>query len=410
MTLLYDLLRPEVLISLALLALIVVRLPVKPRVSMFINAPPKRVFDVLDIHDGKIQDYGRSSVAQKLIDSAREIYHFTYTTLMHNGRVREFDAQFRVAERVAGELLVLEREGLAGKPTTNQLLRISHRLTAEGAGTRLHTEYHWGSRVMLAQLIARADLLGGIYRTKGLAETGRVNDLPYTLISTLMALLTGLMSVVAFAFYLGPIAALAMVFVLFVHELGHILAYRMIGQPWGRIMFLPFLGAIAIPRLPFEKQSQIIFAALMGPGFSVLLVLVCLGVLALDLVLPAYRLALVWLGLGTVVINAINLVPIEPLDGGVVLRSILARLTKTYARACLIALGLVFSLIGFYFDSAIIVVFGAIAIAFNFKPRIIDDGLVPLSRMQVVLSCMAFAALASVYAVLFASFVSYLQG
>jgi Zn-dependent protease len=263
---------------------------------------------------------------------------------------------------------------------------------------------------MLAQLIARADLLGGMYRTKGLAETGKVNDRPYNVISTVIAFLTALLSVAAFAFYLGPYAALMIVFVLFVHEMGHIIAYRMIGQPWGRIMFLPFLGAIAIPKLPFEKQSQIVFAALMGPGFSVLLAVACFAALKFDAAPDGYRAHLVWLGLLTVGINAINLVPIEPLDGGVVLRSILARLTKTYARACLITLGLGFAALGLYLESAIMIVFSVIAIAFNIKPRVIDEGLVPLTRHQLAYGGAAFVGLSSIYIALAAGFIAHLHG
>jgi Zn-dependent protease len=409
MTILTDLLKPEFLLTFALLALIVVRLPVRPRVSMLINASPDRVFDVLDIRDGKLQDYGRSSVRHSLIDQALQIYRFSYTTLMQNGRAREFDAQFRVAEHQPAQKLVLERVGLAGKSTANQLMRIEHSLIAEGTGTRLKTQYHWGPRLMLAQLIARADLLGGMYRTKGLAETGKVNDRPYNTISTVLALLTALISVLAFAFFFGTAAALMIVFVLFIHELGHIIAYRMIGQPWGRMMFLPFLGAIAIPKLPFEKQSQIVFAALMGPGFSLLLAIACYAALQFNAHPVDLRFPLIWLGLLTVGINAVNLVPIEPLDGGVVVRSILARLTKSYARLCLIVLSLGFVALGLYFNMAILVMFGFIAMAFNIKPRIIDEGLVPLTRSQIAFGGTAFVGIGGIYVALMIGFIGLLQ-
>jgi Zn-dependent protease len=409
MTLFQDLLRPEVLLSLALMALILLRLPVRPKVSIYIDAPPEKVFAVLDVFDGKHQDYGHSSVSQKLIDATRNIYHFAYTTLMHNGRVREFDAQFRIAERIDSQKLVLLREGLDGKPKTNQLLEIVHNLTPEGPGTRLHTTYHWGPRLLLAQLIARADLLGGTYRTKGLAETGRVNERPYNVISTVLAFLTALLSVLAFAFFLGAPAAFMIVFVLFIHELGHMIAYRMIGQPWGRMMFLPFLGAIAIPKLPFEKQWQIVFAALMGPGFSLLLAIACFAAVQFNVHAADYRYPLIWLGLLTVGINAINLVPIEPLDGGVVLRSILARLTKSYARVCLIALSFGFAALGIYFNIALLVLFSVVAMAFNIKPRIIDEGLVPLTRSQMAFGGTAFVGISGLYIALMVGFIAHLQ-
>jgi Zn-dependent protease len=410
MTLLQDLLKPEILLSIVLMALILLRLPVRPRVSLYIDAPPEKVFAVLDVFDGKHQNYGHSSVTQTLLDAGTQLYRFAYTTLMHNGRVREFDAKFRIAERVESRRLVLAREGLDGKPKANQLLNIVHDLVPEGRGTRLHTEYRWGPRLLLAQLIARADLLGGSYRTKGLAETGKVNDRPYNIISTVLAFLTALASVLAFGFFLGTPAAVMIVFVLFIHELGHMIAYRMIGQPWGRMMFLPFLGAIAIPKLPFEKQSQIVFAALMGPGFSLILAIACFAIVQFNAHAEHYRYPLIWLGLLTVGINVINLVPIEPLDGGVVLRSILARLTKSYARLCLIALSLAFAAVGMYFNIALLVIFSVIALAFNIKPRIIDEGLVPMSRAQMAYGGTAFVGISGIYIALMIGFIAHLQG
>jgi Zn-dependent protease len=410
MTILLDLLRPEVLLSLALMAVILVRMPVRPRVSMLINAAPERVFQVLDVQDGKHIDYGRSAVTQRLIDMGRNLYRFSYQSLMHNGRIRETNAEFVVAERIHGEKLVLQRHGLDGKPKANQLLRIEHRLVREGDATRLHTQYDWGPRLMMSQLIARADLLGGIYRTKGLAENGLVNERPYHVISLVIAAITALLSVVAFAFFLGTTVAVAIVFVIFVHELGHMLAYRLLGQPWGRMMFLPFLGAIAIPKLPFEKQWQLIFAALMGPGFSVLLAAGCFFALSFNLYPQDYRQALIWIGLLTVVLNVMNLIPIEPLDGGVVLRSVLARLTKNYARIALIGIGLCFAGLGLYLGSSIILLFGLLAISFNIKPRKIDEGLTPLTRAQLAYGATAFVGLFATYALLFVGLLGHLQG
>ena len=78
--------------------------------------------------------------------------------------------------------------------------------------------------------------------------------------------------------------ALLLVAALLVHEFGHLFAYRLeIGQPWGRMVFLPFLGAIAVPRLGFATQGQIVFAAIMGPAFSVF------GPLAADIYFWALR-------------------------------------------------------------------------------------------------------------------------
>ncbi len=90
-----------------------------------------------------------------------------------------------------------------------------------------------------------------------------------------MALVTGVVSLYTFVIAFGWIIAPLLVVALLIHEYGHLLAYRLIGQPWGRLVFLPFLGAIAVPRMGFATQGQIVFAAMMGPAFSVIVPLLC---------------------------------------------------------------------------------------------------------------------------------------
>jgi hypothetical protein len=117
------------------------------------------------------------------------------------------------------------------------------RLAPEGEGTRLSLIYEWGPRPLLAQLLARTDLWGSVYRIKGLAETGASDFRTDALISVAVAVITGFVSLATFVFAFGWLIAPLLVAALLVHEFGHLLAYRLIGQPWGRLIFLPFLWA-----------------------------------------------------------------------------------------------------------------------------------------------------------------------
>ncbi len=395
---------PEIPFTLLLLALLGFRHRVTPKANLFIKAPPARVFEIVDLTDGKTDNWGSTQVKAVLVDAGTRTYRKTYTTTLSTGVQKSSQALFSIDERVAPRKLVLRREGLEGHGTSNELLAQIYEIEEEEGGTRLSMTYQWGPRPLLAQMLARADLWGGIFRLKGLAETGKPNERPYFWISALVALVTGLVSLVAFGVLLGWKAAVMLVFALFVHEFGHLFAYRLMGQPWGRMVFLPFLGAIALPRLPFDSQGQAVFAALMGPGFSTLLALLCLVPAMLGDVPNPY---VALFGLIVVGLNIFNLLPVEPLDGGVALRSVLTRLMGPAARFGLMAIGLLIGGIGLLMQQFVLVMFGGIAILANIRDRRIDAGLVPLSRLQIIITIFAYMAMTAAYMTLFKYFMNY---
>lgn len=385
---------PEIPFSLALLAMLGLRVGVHPRVSLWINAAPEKVFPLVDLHDGKIEDWGRTVTTTERIDKTSGIFRKTYNTTLSTGVTRSFSALFSIAQRTAPEYISLKREGLEGKSHANELLEQNYRLTPERGGTRLDIDYVWGARPLIAQLIARTDLWGGIYRLKGLAETGSPNERPFQIISGGVAIVTGLITMAGFTLLLHWEVAALLIFALFIHEFGHLLAYRLMGQPWGRMIFLPFLGAIAMPRLPFESQGQAVFAALMGPGFSTLLAIACALPPALGFTLhPVVGL----LGVVTVLLNIFNLLPVEPLDGGVALRSVLSRIMGRWARFGLMLVGALLIIVGFAMNQILLMIFGGIAILANIKERSIDAGLTPLTSLQITISFFSYVTMITAY-------------
>jgi Zn-dependent protease len=359
-----------------------------------VKAPPEKVFALVNLHDGKVQNWNRTTVTSNLIDPIRQIFRMTYVTTLSTGSQQSSQADFRVVERRAPNYLELRREGLEGKSHNNELMKIMIETNPEAGGTKLRLSYDWGPRPLIAQILARADLWGGAYRLKGLAETGEPDEKTHTLISAGVALVTGLLSLVAFGLMMGWVISGLVVAALFVHEFGHLLAFRLVGQPWGRLVFLPFLGALAVPRLPYETQAQAVFSALMGPGFSVPLALCIALPVMLGIALPG------WLTLFGIVIaglNLFNLLPVEPLDGGVALRSVLAKIMGGYARFGLLAIGVLIVAVGFYYEQVILLIFGGISVLANIKPRLIDHGLKALSSLQVAISAFGFTAIVAVY-------------
>jgi Zn-dependent protease len=388
---------------LLLLALMGLRKTVTPRASVLVKAPIHKVFELLDLYDGKIQNWNRTQIISELVNPASNTFRMTYATTLSTGAIQKSQALFRVSERREPNYLELRREGLEGKSHNNELLKIIVETAEETQGTRLKLAYHWGSRPFIAQILARADLWGGAYRLKGLAETGKPDETAHVLISLGVAIVTGLLTLVAFGVMTGWLIAGLLVAALFIHEIGHLIAYRLIGQPWGRLVFLPFLGAIAVPRLAYESQGQAVFSALMGPGLSAPMAFGIVFAMTQDWIMSDW---LIKLALVMTALNLFNLLPVEPLDGGVALRSVLANLMGKYARFGLMLIGAVIVGAGLYFQQVVLLVFGGISILANIRPRLIDQGLTPLSFLQVAISAFGYMAIVTAYLAVLRFFLS----
>ena len=109
------------------------------------------------------------------------------------------------------------------------------------------------------------------------------------------------------------------------HELGHALAARVYGISTRDITLYPFGGVASLRAEPASSGSELVIA-LAGPLVNLLL-----GALALPLALGGSSVAITFLVLN-LGMGLFNLLPAYPMDGGRVLRAILAR-TRGYVSA-----------------------------------------------------------------------------
>ncbi len=109
---------------------------------------------------------------------------------------------------------------------------------------------------------------------------------------------------------------IALVAVLLFHEAGHLLAMRLFGYRDLKVFFIPFFGAVATGKRDVQSPWQHALVLLAGPIPGLVLALgLSLAGVAKD---PALHGAL-WL---LVSINLFNLLPLEPLDGGRLISSV----------------------------------------------------------------------------------------
>ncbi|HSD12982.1 MAG TPA: site-2 protease family protein, partial [Patescibacteria group bacterium] len=104
---------------------------------------------------------------------------------------------------------------------------------------------------------------------------------------------------------------------LFLHEMGHLWAMKRYGLKTKGVYFIPLLGAAAVSedRFPSRKAETVI--ALMGPLWGFGLALATFGGY-LATREPIFAALAGWMAM----INLFNLLPINPLDGGRVMKSI----------------------------------------------------------------------------------------
>lgn len=101
------------------------------------------------------------------------------------------------------------------------------------------------------------------------------------------------------------------------HESGHVWAMKKLGFRTKGFYFLPFLGGVAVQTDAYKTYAQNVFVSIMGPVWGLLLTLLsCM--LYYSTHIPLFAAAAGWMAF----INLFNLFPINPLDGGQIVRSI----------------------------------------------------------------------------------------
>jgi Zn-dependent protease len=157
-------------------------------------------------------------------------------------------------------------------------------------------------------------------------------------------LVLSFLALLSFWYLLGWQDALLLGAIVVLHELGHALAMHMVGVEVQGIYLVPFFGGAAVPKSAYPSEGALGFVALMGPGFSLI---PTFGLLALvsgpddpQLLKAVSMFAF---------INGVNLLPIYPLDGGLILNSLLGSLDRRLALVAgwigvLVGLGAAFAL------------------------------------------------------------------
>jgi Zn-dependent protease len=149
-------------------------------------------------------------------------------------------------------------------------------------------------------------------------------------------------------------AAMIMI-LLFVHENGHLWAMKHYKMKTKGIYFIPFVGGAAVADDAFPSRGAESYIAIMGPiwGLGITLTSAAIYFATLN---PIFAATASWMAL----INLFNLLPINPLDGGRIFKSIVFSL-NVKAGYFFLAIGLIGCLaLTFFYGAALFLLIGFI--------------------------------------------------
>jgi len=126
------------------------------------------------------------------------------------------------------------------------------------------------------------------------------------------------LSVISFSFF-GPLAALILVATMLDHEFAHRYLMRRFGYNPGPVRLIPLVGAFVRARVPMLRSADIALIYLAGPLAGILSAAAA-SLLASHALDPGLS-RQVYIGASiSIALNLFNLLPFEPLDGGLVSR------------------------------------------------------------------------------------------
>jgi Zn-dependent protease len=175
-----------------------------------------------------------------------------------------------------------------------------------------------------------------LWGTLGLIGLFILTKLKYVLVILKFAkfstIISMFVSLGVYAMIYGWKFGIAIVYVIFIHEMGHLIAMKIKKIPASPAIFIPFVGAMISVKGEIKDAKTEAFIAYGGPlaGLISILPAIPLYILTED---PLYAL-IIYLG---AFVNLFNLLPVSPLDGG---RIVTTLSTHIWALGLLVLLGL----------------------------------------------------------------------
>lgn len=213
----------------------------------------------------------------------------------------------------------------------------------------------------------------------------KFGDVLFPLVKSNMALKSGLVlaSAGVYSFLFTWQTALALMAFIAIHEYGHIWAMERCGMKTRGMYFIPGMGAAAVTEEMIGSARNEAFIALLGPYFGLIFFVVPVTAYAF-VKSSAHAASIASL---MVVINCINMLPIMPLDGGRLMKSVAYSYSPARSLATISCVSLVTIVFGALAGFNLLVVMGVVGFVELFAHFGIKDYMGRVVRTVVRILC-----------------------
>lgn len=145
-----------------------------------------------------------------------------------------------------------------------------------------------------------------------------------------------------------------LILVVVIHEVGHLVLMKYFGYTNVKMLFIPLMGAFVQGKKDSYSQKQSILVFLAGPIPGV--VIGCLLMLVAQ-----NNVEWIWLNrpaLFFLLLNIINLLPLDPMDGGQIFKVLVPKGNELFLMLFSLASSLFIIFLGWYMDQWILMIFG----------------------------------------------------
>ena len=214
------------------------------------------------------------------------------------------------------------------------------------------------------------------------------------------ALFLAAISIGAAVYFYGAAGGLAIIGAVMWHEWGHVIAYRVAGHDDARFRLIPLFGGVAISNKRPRDHATDCFVTLMGPGFSVsLVVLLLLAEGWLAAISSPLAIEFRWAAIVTGAINAFNMLPFWPLDGGRALRAMTMSFAPRLAPALTTLMSTVLIVFALMRQMWLLLIFAVMGL--GYAKQAAREGLArpPMTGGQAALAGLGYGAILGAHAI-----------
>lgn len=187
--------------------------------------------------------------------------------------------------------------------------------------------------------------------------------------------------------------AFALIAVLVFHEYGHLRAMKKCGLPTKGMYLIPFVGGLAVGDMP-KTRWQDVYISMMGPVFGLIMTV---AFYIVYLITESHFAGLV--ASTSALLNLFNLIPVHPLDGGRVVKSLVFSGRNYLALVALLTISAACFVLawklGFYFI-VFFIVLGVVDILAGWRVGLAED-IPPLNGYGIWFSVLWYLATVAIF-------------